>query len=222
MENEIWKVHPENEKYEVSSLGRYKNLNSGKILRGCVGNNGYIRGPNIDLHRFVWSCFNGPIPEDKQVDHINDNKLDNRLCNLQLLTRTENNQKAQKNRDMIKITGGNARRLVKNIIATNIMTEEKMLFKSKYQCALHFNVSPALIYFCLNKQNCKHLNAGGEKYLISEATEDELKTVKSMNKPDARIGMKYNKSNRLLNFKYEEFKLKDCPEIQEFMDKYIN
>lgn len=51
----------------------------------------------IDVNRFVWECFNGPIPEAMVIDHINDDKSDNRLCNLQLLTIRENSLKGAKN-----------------------------------------------------------------------------------------------------------------------------
>ena len=42
------------------------------------------------VHRFVWECYNGLIPDDKVIDHINDDKKDNRLCNLQLKTQQKN------------------------------------------------------------------------------------------------------------------------------------
>ena len=41
-------------------------------------------------HRVIWLFFNGEIPENMQVNHINENKLDNRLANLNLLTPKEN------------------------------------------------------------------------------------------------------------------------------------
>jgi hypothetical protein len=45
------------------------------------------------VHRVVWETFNGPIPEGYQIDHKNDNRFDNRIDNLQLLTVAENNMK---------------------------------------------------------------------------------------------------------------------------------
>ena len=38
------------------------------------------------VHRFVWECYNGIIPDGKVINHINNDKEDNRLCNLQLMT----------------------------------------------------------------------------------------------------------------------------------------
>ena len=51
------------------------------------------------VHRFIYMCFNGVIAEGMEIDHINNNKEDNRLCNLQLLTPQENSKKAIKNID---------------------------------------------------------------------------------------------------------------------------
>lgn len=45
------------------------------------------------VHRLVYEAFHGPIPFGLTVDHIDSEKLNNRLENLQLLTREENTRK---------------------------------------------------------------------------------------------------------------------------------
>lgn len=50
---------------------------------------------NVLVHRFVWEYFNGPIPKGLVVDHINSDRKDNRLVNLQVITMSENNRKGR-------------------------------------------------------------------------------------------------------------------------------
>ena len=40
------------------------------------------------LHRAAWVLTYGPLP--KQIDHVNGDKTDNRICNLREVTRSEN------------------------------------------------------------------------------------------------------------------------------------
>lgn len=100
---EIWKDIPGYEgRYQVSNLGRVKSLNYNKTgieqimvvenIRGYLSlnlsRNGKVK--HFRVHRLVWEAFNGPIPEDMQVNHINEDKSDNRLENLNLMTPKEN------------------------------------------------------------------------------------------------------------------------------------
>lgn len=114
MNNEIWKdVVGYEGLYQVSNLGNVKSLNYNKTGKEKIlkhkkytihyKNRNYIVH-NVTLYkdgdakyflinRLVWTTFNGNIPYNMDVDHINNNPEDNRLENLQLLTRSENLKK---------------------------------------------------------------------------------------------------------------------------------
>ena len=60
-------------------------------------NKGYMRcrvsnKPSVFVHRIVWETFNGPIPYNMEIDHKNNNRADNSLDNLQLVTHAQNNR----------------------------------------------------------------------------------------------------------------------------------
>ena len=50
---------------------------------------GYYKHGTFLLHRIVWEQNNGPIPKNKIVHHKNEDKTDNDISNLELLTRAE-------------------------------------------------------------------------------------------------------------------------------------
>lgn len=97
--------------YQVSNQGNVRSLDrmvehSNKVLRLYKGKTltlktdkyGYKRvglsyNGNVtyyQVHRLVYETFCGKIPEGMQVNHINEDKTDNRLCNLNLMTPKEN------------------------------------------------------------------------------------------------------------------------------------
>src|SRR3990167_345484 len=61
--------------------------------KGYITKKGYCRlyheGRLRMEHCVVWESYNGRIPEGMCIHHKNENKLDNRITNLQLVTPTE-------------------------------------------------------------------------------------------------------------------------------------
>lgn len=50
-----------------------------------------IDGTRYKAHRLAWLYCHGVMP-DKQIDHINSNRTDNRITNLRVATRSQNQQ----------------------------------------------------------------------------------------------------------------------------------
>lgn len=82
-------------------------LKNGARSAGCEAGSkdkidGYVRvkvnSKSYRVHRIVLEMFNGPIGPDKEVDHINHDRSDNRIDNLRLVTKSEN----QKNKGIAK------------------------------------------------------------------------------------------------------------------------
>lgn len=70
-------------------------------------NSGYIKAKSGLIHRIVWETFIGEIPEGYEIDHIDSNKENNALSNLQLLTHKENiNKLAKEGRKYTPTTAG--------------------------------------------------------------------------------------------------------------------
>ncbi len=44
------------------------------------------------VHRLVWEAWRGPIPDGKQIDHIDGDRANNALANLRLATNGENSR----------------------------------------------------------------------------------------------------------------------------------
>ena len=106
-------------KYAASKNGKVIKVKNGRIIRMSKNGNGYLKFNLSDKkklektytysnHRFVYEVFRGPIPSCLEVDHINNVKTDNRIKNLQLLTKKQNIQKSR-NRPIISINIDNGK-----------------------------------------------------------------------------------------------------------------
>lgn len=154
-----------NDAIEVSNLGNIKSR--GKILKGDISNKGYKRvhvsnnGQNYKLyhHQLVAQTFI-PNPENKPcVNHIDGNKLNNKVDNLEWCTHSENlkhayaiglrSSKGESN-TQAKLTEDDVRYIRK-------IYKKHDKLNNTYKLAKKYNVSPKCIMNIVNYKTWKHV-----------------------------------------------------------------
>lgn len=93
-----YEIYPKEQRVWSYKRNKYltpKITNRGYLEYGLYGddNKKYF----IKAHRLFWTVVNGEIPEGLTINHIDENKKNNDLSNLNLMTITENNNWGTRN-----------------------------------------------------------------------------------------------------------------------------
>ena len=145
LENEVWKKIPDTY-YSISNQGRVRNDRTNLLLKGSLtcgylkvrlSNNGLISEKLI--HHLVYLIFNDleAIPQGYTIDHINANKTDNKLDNLQLVTLSENVKNA--------LYKTKTNKTAKPVIQMTLNDEYIQDFPSASEAARQLNLDPSTI-----------------------------------------------------------------------------
>jgi hypothetical protein len=101
---EIYIIIQEFPNYQISNLGNVRNIQTGKILKPNIGTTGYYfvnlylegKAKSIKIHRLVAKYFIPNLNNKKEIDHIDNNTLNNNISNLRWCNRSENNKNKDK------------------------------------------------------------------------------------------------------------------------------
>ena len=163
--------HPIYTNYGAKEDGSILNLKTMRCLKPCVVR-GYLKidaykngkRKNYYVHRFVFESFKGDIPLNLQVDHIDNDKQNNCIDNLQLLTPALNCQKASVDGN------GTGRRPPISVISICVETSERKTFSSMNAAACALGVDCGIISRIVrNKARSTQSKTNGLWYTFEKA-----------------------------------------------------
>ena len=139
------------EKYEVSNLGKVRNIKSGRILKPYLTKKGYLmhllyennKQNHLLLHRIIATAFIDNPEEKPQVNHIDENKLNNDLSNLEWCTVRENNIHGTRTK---RVAEKCSKKVIQLDLNDNVLNE----FESMTQAEQETGVSRRSIGRCCN------------------------------------------------------------------------
>jgi len=177
MKEEIWKPIPDYEKfYEASTYGNIRTIERILVLperqylkkqkqlktSSCRGYlrvklyNGLAKGNTLTVHRLIALTFL-PNPNNyKEINHIDYNKSNNHIDNLEWCSRSYNITHSYKGMPLSSYSGSSKSSKLKE----NDVLEIRQLYKeniSKKELSKKYNVVLGTIDFIINRQTWKHI-----------------------------------------------------------------
>jgi hypothetical protein len=181
----IFRIHPVYDLYGSNNDGYVSHIVNWNPMRGFDSHRGYFivsvrkdgcgNRKSCAAHRFIWECHHGIINDGMTIDHINNNRFDNRLHNLQLVTKQYKKSKSAKNRDYSFVANNHKNK--KCVRAVNWEENTESFYDSLSAVKQHLNINPGIV-----KMACEGLNhvkfgiskKNGCRYKFNYISKEEL------------------------------------------------
>lgn len=233
-----WKVIPGFENYEVNDLSQVKNKKTGRVLKltktymaGVCRNN---KQESKLCYQLALLTFFQTVPRMETVDHIDENRSNNNIQNLQWSSKSENSRKSNK----VKPRKGKHLRNCKPI---EKWSKDGNLLISEYRSAVEAsqicNINRFRIGKCLNGERkttggfiwkFKHQenndNIPGEIWTSNEKVAEKLRKFNPKNPltNNAISKVMVSSKGRILHVKGKKSKGKKCGKYRTYADQYVH
>lgn len=167
-DKDVWFMHPKYTGYEANCEGKIRNILTQHEMRAHKGG-GYMRvtlfvegkGKKVLCHRFAYeACVHKHVlSREFDVDHIDNDPLNNIVSNLQKMTKKEHNWKTS-----AANPGAGAKRahhFSKPVVATHISSGNTKTFASSHEAARVLGVNQGNVSNCLSG---RRKSAGGHTF----------------------------------------------------------
>lgn len=163
--------------YQISNDGHIESCRQGRWKRMCftLTRDGYLRvSLRLDggrktycVHRLVAEAFIGPAPDNYETNHLDGNKLNNAVENLEWVTHTENLAHAERLGLMNRACGaknGNSKLTVKQVqVIRHTYAQGK---KTQAKIATMFGVSQAHVSEIVHCRVWRHIQGSTHKAVV--------------------------------------------------------
>ena len=172
---EVWKTIPNFSRYEASSFGRLRSLNyknSGKtiILNPALTKDGYMKTMLLDdskkyrslcVHTFICLAFYGEKEQGIEINHIDCNKQNNCISNLEYCTRSENILHGYRNKLLFPKVGqsnGMAKLSDSDVKEIREYVKTKGRYYGRKELAIKYNVAECTIKEVVTRRKNRFYN----------------------------------------------------------------
>jgi hypothetical protein len=161
--NDYFRAVPGFPNYLVSRQGEVWSIARKKMLVQVQGERGYMHvtlyrnghGRNFLVHRLVVLAFVGRIPRGKQVNHIDGDKLNNDIQNLEIVTPEQNREHAKRTGLIVRGEDNPSSRLTeKDVQEIRQLRADGVRVRD---IANRFDISERTVYMACRRKTWRHV-----------------------------------------------------------------